>query len=392
MARQAASKSKGQETSGRKGRAHAAPRRVPPAQVHSVNPATGETLAKFPTLTAAEIDSRLQRAAEAFGDYRHMPFAERAALMRRAADILGEREEAYARLMTQEMGKLIGAAREELRKCAWACRHYAEHAEALLAIEVVETGPQWTFVRFQPLGPVLAVMPWNFPFWRVFRFAAPALMAGNVALLKHASNVPQCALAIEDVFRDAGFAPGVFQTLLVGSQQVPAILDDDRVVAATVTGSEAAGAAVAARAGERIKRTVVPITVRVGFNPAATLIVKRFRRVGRRSRDRDYLWLVDTSSTAGLSEAAFQCPKFPRTQLRSLPDGLVKSKQSLLRDQSRMARPTNLRSVRCHGDAFSVKTDPALLAHADSRRSSEEDRDELARDTSHPQGKRGRAV
>ena len=259
MARQAARKSRGPETAARKGRAQTAPRRLPPAQMQSVNPATGDTLGSFPMLTQAEIETRLQRAADAFQEHRRMPFAERAQLMRRAADILGEEEETFARLMTLEMGKLLGAAREELRKCAWACRHYAEHAEALLAIEMVETGPQRTFVRFQPLGPVLAVMPWNFPFWQVFRFAAPALMAGNVALLKHASNVPQCALAIEDVFSAAGFAPGVFQTLLVGSHQVPAILDDDRVVAATVTGSEAAGAAVAARAGERIKKTVLEL-------------------------------------------------------------------------------------------------------------------------------------
>ncbi len=259
MARQAARKETAGAGGARAGRARSAPRRATAAPIRSVNPATGETLATFDALAPADMALRLERAAETFREHRRTPFAERARCMRRVAEILGEREEETARLMTLEMGKPIGAARDEVRKCAWACRFYAEHAEALLADQPVETGAARTFVRFQPLGPVLAVMPWNFPFWQVFRFAAPTLMAGNVGLLKHASNVPQCALAIEDVFRRAGFAPGVFQTLLVGSDRVPAILDDDRVVAATVTGSEAAGAAVAGRAGARVKKTVLEL-------------------------------------------------------------------------------------------------------------------------------------
>jgi succinate-semialdehyde dehydrogenase/glutarate-semialdehyde dehydrogenase len=227
--------------------------------IQSVNPANGQTLATFELLSNVEIGRRLDRAVEAFGRFRRTPFVERARLMKRVADILEERRTDYGRLMTLEMGKPIGAAVEEVTKCAWACRFYAEHAEAMLADQEVTTTASRSFVRFQPLGPVLAVMPWNFPFWQVFRFAAPTLMAGNVGLLKHASNVPQCALAIEEVLVRAGLPAGVFQTLLVTTSQVATLLDDDRVVAATVTGSEGAGSAVAARAGARIKKTVLEL-------------------------------------------------------------------------------------------------------------------------------------
>ena len=232
----------------------------PSRGISSVNPTTGETFRTFEPLTAVETDAKLRQAAAAFRAYRRSPFPERARMMARAAELLEAGREPLGRLMTQEMGKPLAAAVEEARKCAWVCRHYAEHAERLLADEPVATEPgRQAFVRYQPLGPVLAVMPWNFPFWQVFRFAAPALMAGNVALLKHASNVPQCALAIEDVFRRAGFADGVFQTLLIPGARVEALLADDRVAAATVTGSVRAGSQVARAAGAHVKKTVLEL-------------------------------------------------------------------------------------------------------------------------------------
>jgi succinate-semialdehyde dehydrogenase / glutarate-semialdehyde dehydrogenase len=234
-------------------------RRRGTAPIASVNPATGETVATFQPLPDAGLEGKLERAMEAFRSYRQLPIAARARMMKRVADILEEERQTFGRLMTTEMGKTLKAAVEEVMKCAWACRHYAEHAEPLLADEIVATAATRSFVRYQPLGPVLAVMPWNFPFWQVFRFAAPTLMAGNVALLKHASNVPRCALAIEDVFRRSGAQEGVFQTLLVESARVARVLEDPRVVAATVTGSEPAGAAVARAAGERIKKTVLEL-------------------------------------------------------------------------------------------------------------------------------------
>ena len=227
--------------------------------IASVNPATGVTQRAFEPLGDAQLTARLARAAAAFRRYRKTAVRDRARAMTRVAELLDEERNALARLITMEMGKPVTAAGDEVAKCAWACRHYAEHAEALLADEPVETGAATTFVRYQPLGPVLAIMPWNFPFWQVFRFAAPALMAGNVALLKHASNVPQCALAIERIFRDGGFEEGVFQTLLITSAQVERVLDDDRVVAATLTGSERAGATVAGGAGAKVKKTVLEL-------------------------------------------------------------------------------------------------------------------------------------
>jgi succinate-semialdehyde dehydrogenase/glutarate-semialdehyde dehydrogenase len=225
----------------------------------SVNPATGEVLARFEELSDAELEARLDRAARTFRAWRRRPFPERAALMLKAAEALEQRKEHWARLMTLEMGKTFKSAVAEAEKCAWACRFYAESAERFLADEETKASATRSFVRFLPLGPVLAVMPWNFPFWQVFRFAAPALMAGNVGLLKHASNVPQSALAIEEVFRVAGFPDGCFQTLLVGSARVARVIEDDRVAAVTLTGSEAAGAAVASTAGKVIKKTVLEL-------------------------------------------------------------------------------------------------------------------------------------
>ena len=227
--------------------------------IASVNPATGETIKTFEPLKQELIDEKLQRAAETFSLYRRTPFEARESMMRHAAEILETEKHDFARLMTTEMGKPIKGAVGEAEKCAWVCRYYAENARQHLADKPVETNAKKSYMRFQPLGPVLAVMPWNFPFWQVFRFAAPALMAGNVGLLKHASNVPQCALAIEDIFRRAGFPEGAFQTLLVGSDAVQRILEDRRVVAATLTGSEPAGRSVASIAGKQIKKTVLEL-------------------------------------------------------------------------------------------------------------------------------------
>ena len=242
-----------------RGTPRATTQRASTPRMASVNPATGETLRTFEALTERQVGERMARAVETFRTWCRAPVDERARLMRRAAETLEAKRDQYARLMTLEMGKPIGAAVDEVVKCARGCRYYAEHAAAMLADEPVDASPMRSFVRYQPLGVVLGVMPWNFPFWQVFRFAAPTVMAGNVAVLKHASNVPQCALAIEDVFSAAGFPPGVFQTLLIPSSRVGALLDDDRIVAASVTGSEAAGSAVAGRAGSRIKPTVLEL-------------------------------------------------------------------------------------------------------------------------------------
>jgi len=228
-------------------------------EIASINPATGETLKTFSALSGEQIEEKLQLSADTFRTYRHTPMDERSRMMQRAADILDTDKHEFARVMTTEMGKPIKAAVAEAEKCAWVCRYYAESAQQHLADLIVETNAEKSFVHFQPLGPVLAVMPWNFPFWQVFRFAAPALMAGNVGLLKHASNVPQCALAIEDIFLRAGFPKGAFQTLLIGSDAVEAILSDARVVAATLTGSEPAGRSVASIAGKNIKKTVLEL-------------------------------------------------------------------------------------------------------------------------------------
>ena len=227
--------------------------------IASINPANGETIKTFEPFSETQIDEKLQRAADTFRLYRRTPFDARESMMMRAAEILETEKTDFAQLMTTEMGKPIKGAVGEAEKCAWVCRYYAENARQHLADKFVETNAKKSYVRFQPLGPVLAVMPWNFPFWQVFRFAAPALMAGNVGLLKHASNVPQCALAIEDIFRRAGFPEGAFQTLLVGSDAVQRILEDRRVVAATLTGSEPAGRSVAGIAGKQIKKTVLEL-------------------------------------------------------------------------------------------------------------------------------------
>lgn len=233
--------------------------------IATVNPANGETLKTYEAMGEEELERRLQLAEATFRTYRTTAFAERARLMNKAADLLDEDQPEIGRVMTLEMGKPLKQARAEAAKCARAMRWYAERAEALLADEepaesdVKDSGASRVRVRYRPLGPVLAVMPWNFPLWQVVRFAAPALMAGNVGLLKHASNVPQTALYLEDLFHRAGFTEGCFQTLLIGAGAVDGILRDERVRAATLTGSEPAGRAVAATAGEMIKKTVLEL-------------------------------------------------------------------------------------------------------------------------------------
>jgi len=227
--------------------------------IATVNPATGQVLKTFDSLSDAQLEVKLQKAADTFLTYRKAPFAERARLMLNAAAILEKEKETYASVMTTEMGKTFRSAVDEAAKCAWVCRYYAENAERFLADEIVETTAKRSYIRYLPLGPVLAVMPWNFPFWQVLRFAAPALMAGNVGLLKHASIVPQSALLIEEIFHKAGFPDGAFQTLLISSHKVDRVLGDSRVAAATLTGSEGAGVEVGVGAAKRIKKVVLEL-------------------------------------------------------------------------------------------------------------------------------------
>ncbi len=227
--------------------------------IASINPATGQTLQKFQPLNDTEIENKLSAAASAFDDHRRTPFPARAQAMVAAATLLEDESEKLGQIITAEMGKLLRAAIDEVRKCARACRYYAENAARFLEDRPAQTDAARSYVSHQPLGAILAIMPWNFPFWQVFRFAAPALMAGNVGLLKHAANVPQCALAIEDIFRRAGFEEGVFQTLLIEAGQTEKIIADPRVRAVTLTGSENAGIAVASNAARQLKKSVLEL-------------------------------------------------------------------------------------------------------------------------------------
>lgn len=225
----------------------------------AINPATDEVIKTYEEASPQEVETIIKKVHETFLDWRTTPFSERAAIMRKAAQILRDDVEKYARIMTEEMGKPIKDGRSEAQKCAWVCDYYADNAEAFLQREVIETDASNSFVTFQPIGVVLAVMPWNFPFWQVFRFAAPALMAGNGAVLKHASNVPGCALAIEEIFRRAGFPEHIFRTLLIGSGQVDAVIENPLVKAVTLTGSTPAGRAVAQKAGQMLKKSVLEL-------------------------------------------------------------------------------------------------------------------------------------
>jgi succinate-semialdehyde dehydrogenase/glutarate-semialdehyde dehydrogenase len=227
--------------------------------IATINPATGQLVKSFEALSDSQIEAKLKLAAATFPTFRKLTFAARAAMMNEAAAIIERDKEELGRLMTLEMGKTFRSAVDEAVKCAWACRYYADNAERFLADENVATNAKHSYVKYQPVGVVLAVMPWNFPFWQVFRFIAPGLMAGNVGLLKHASNVPQCALKIEEILRHAGFPEGAFQTLLIGAKQVDRVLSDPRVVAATLTGSEGAGVEVGVSAAKRIKKVVLEL-------------------------------------------------------------------------------------------------------------------------------------
>src|SRR3989475_1977734 len=224
-------------------------------KLQSIDPTTGELIESFDEISDEEVEAALARAQQTFLTYRRTSFAERAGWLRNAAQILEAESDKWARRMTEEMGKTYKAAVAKVEKCAWACRYFAENGERFLADEAIETDADKSYVRYLPLGPVLAVMPWNFPFWQVVRFAAPAVMAGNVGLLKHASNVSRCALALEEIFRRAGFPAGAFQTLLMSSKRVARVIADARVKAVTLTGSDLAGSQVAEQAGKHIKKT-----------------------------------------------------------------------------------------------------------------------------------------
>ncbi|MBM3789710.1 MAG: NAD-dependent succinate-semialdehyde dehydrogenase, partial [Acidobacteria bacterium] len=227
--------------------------------MQSINPATEEVLRTFRMHSCRDIEESLSLAAERYRDWRRTSFAERSGLLRSAAAYLREHNSRMAAIMTAEMGKPIVEAEAEVEKCAWGCDYYADNAEKFLAAEPRESSGRECYLQYAPLGTILAVMPWNLPFWQVFRFAAPALMAGNTALLKHASNVPQCSLAVEEVFRESGYPPGCFRSLLISGAAAAAMIEDPRIAAVTLTGSEAAGSAVAARAGSAIKKTVLEL-------------------------------------------------------------------------------------------------------------------------------------
>ncbi|MCH8067726.1 MAG: NAD-dependent succinate-semialdehyde dehydrogenase [Candidatus Marinimicrobia bacterium] len=227
--------------------------------ITAINPATGELIKEYPELTPDEVQEAINKSNLAFQSWRKVKIYDRAKLMKKAAQILRDKANEYGELMALEMGKPIKEGRAEVEKCAWVCDYYAENAEKFLQHEFISTDASKSFVTFQPLGVILAVMPWNFPFWQVFRFAAPSLMAGNSGILKHASNVPGCALAIEEVFKEAGFPEYVFKSLLIGSRQVNAVIENPHVKAITLTGSTPAGRAVAGKAGEMLKKTVLEL-------------------------------------------------------------------------------------------------------------------------------------
>jgi succinate-semialdehyde dehydrogenase / glutarate-semialdehyde dehydrogenase len=227
--------------------------------LEAVNPASGEKIKTYPEMAPGEVETRIHRAEQTFADWKTRAFSERAELMKKAAGMLRDKAGEFARLMALEMGKPVRDGRSEIEKCAWVCEHYAEQAEAILSPEIIATDAGKSYVTFQPLGVVLAVMPWNYPFWQVFRFAVPALMAGNAGILKHSANVPGCALAIEEVFRRSGFPENIFQTLMIGGDRVEKVIENPLVKAVTLTGSKSAGQAVAATAGRLLKKSVLEL-------------------------------------------------------------------------------------------------------------------------------------
>jgi succinate-semialdehyde dehydrogenase/glutarate-semialdehyde dehydrogenase len=260
--------------------------------LQSINPTNLKTLKTFPKMSPSEVNKIIDLTNSAFEEWRHTSFSNRSKLMMKAADVLRKKKEGYSKLMTLEMGKPILQSRAEVEKCAWVCEYYAENAEKFLADELIETDASKSFVTFQPLGIVLAVMPWNFPFWQVFRFAAPGLMAGNAGILKHASNVSGCALAIEEVFRDAGFPENLFRTILVPSSQMEDVIKNDKIKAVTLTGSVPAGEAVAKTAGSVLKKTVMELG---GSDPYLIL------------EDADLDMAADTCVTARLINGGQSC-------------------------------------------------------------------------------------
>jgi len=255
--------------------------------ITSVNPATEEVLARFDAFTPEEVDRALDEAQDAFSAWRERSIAERAVPMRRLAGLLRERADRYGRLITIEMGKPIAEAKAEIEKCAWGAEHYADNAARYLADEVIETSAQRSIVAFEPLGIVLAVMPWNFPFWQVIRFAAPALMAGNAAVLKHASNVPQCALAIEEVVRDAGFPEGLLRTVLVAGSAIEPVIADPRIRAVTLTGSSDTGSRIAELAGRALKKSVLELGGSDPYIVLADADLDAAAKVGARARNQN---------------------------------------------------------------------------------------------------------
>lgn len=258
----------------------------------SLNPFTAEVEKDFPTATAQDIENALAQAREARVEWADTPYESRGRVLHRAAELLEQRSEEYAAIITREMGKLAKEAKGEVEKCAWVCRFYADNGADFLADERVKTEMQQSYIAFQPLGTVFAVMPWNFPFWQVFRFAAPALMAGNTGILKHAPNVPQCAAAIADIWREAGLPDGVFQNLYLSNEQAAQVIADDRVHAVTLTGSDRAGSAVAAEAGRALKKCVLELG---GSDPFIVL------------DDADLDWAVEQGVTSRYQNAGQSC-------------------------------------------------------------------------------------
>ena len=311
---------------------------APTMAIESRNPYTGQLLHQFPAFSAAETEQLLTQAHQAAATWRTTSFAERAAVLRRAGELLRERQAELARLMALEMGKPVRDGRAEAQKCAACCDYYATHAENFLADEEIKTEGGRSFLSYAPLGVVLAIMPWNFPLWQVVRFAAPALMAGNVGLLKHAPNVPQCALALEKIFHDAGLPPAAFRALLIETEPVAGLLADDRVAAATLTGSERAGAAVAAAAGQHIKKTVLELG---GSDPFIVLA------------DADLAAAATTAAQARMINAGQSCIAAKRFIIEApIHDEFVR----LLKE--------NLQALR-YGDPLAEATDYGPLARLD---------------------------
>ncbi len=308
--------------------------------MRSINPADGAILKTFEEWGEARIERALAASAAAASEWSGLPISERADLLRGTAEVLRQRKDGLAQLMTREMGKLLTESRAEVEKCAWACEFYAAQGAQFLADEIIDTDAGRSLVAYQPLGTVLAVMPWNFPFWQVFRFAAPGLLAGNTALLKHASNVPQCAQAIEDVFRAAGLAHGVFQNLVIGSEKVQRIVEDERVHAVTLTGSEPAGRAVAATAGNCLKKTVLELG---GSDPFVVL------------EDADFDWAVQQAVSSRYMNCGQSCIAAKRF---IVVDAVAEQFLTLFRDAVAQLQP---------GDPMQETTRLAPMARSDLR-------------------------